>query len=241
VDTIAYLRRFLTDSSSGVDVPAAILLETVQAEGGVNVARADWLRQLAALCHELGIVLIVDDIQVGNGRTGCFFSFEEAGIVPDLVVLSKAIGGGLPMSLLLIKPELDQWDPAEHNGTFRGNNLAFVAATTILQTYWQDDTLCHEVKAKEQVLAGGLGRIAAEWEGVATAVRGRGFIYGLELAPAGLAKKVSQHAFREGLIIETAGSRNQVVKCLPPLTLDSATLQQGLEIIQHSLRTALNS
>src|ERR1035438_6928249 len=109
VNTLDYLRRFLLDNSSGVDLPAAIVIETIQAEGGINVAQNDWLRGLQAICREFDILLVVDDIQVGNGRTGTFFSFESAGIVPDIVVLSKAIGGlGLPMSVNLLTPELDQ-------------------------------------------------------------------------------------------------------------------------------------
>ena len=130
VNTVEYFRKLLDDPGSGLDLPAAVILETIQGEGGVNVARPRWLGDLARLCKEHSILLIVDDIQVGVGRTGTFFSFEEANIVPDIVTLSKSIGGlGLPMSLVLLKPELDHWKPGEHTGTFRGNNLAFVAAT----------------------------------------------------------------------------------------------------------------
>ena len=140
VDTASYLRQLLEDNSSGVDLPAAIILETVQAEGGVNVASRKWLREIEAICHEYDILLIVDDIQVGNGRTGNFFSFEEAGINPDIITLSKSIGGGLPLSVVFMKSELDQWKPGQHSGTFRGNNLAFIASTRLL-SYWEDDTL----------------------------------------------------------------------------------------------------
>jgi len=125
INTATYLRKFLDDTSSGVDLPAAIILETIQAEGGVNVASADWLRQIEQVCRDYDILLIIDDIQVGNGRTGTFFSFEDAGLNPDIITLSKSVGGGLPLSMVLMKPELDQWKPGEHTGTFRGNNLAF--------------------------------------------------------------------------------------------------------------------
>src|SRR6056297_1899028 len=124
-DTSLLLEKMLADSSSGLPKPAAVILETIQGEGGVRVAKVDWLRRVAELCQQHDVLLIVDDIQVGNGRTGTFFSFEPSGIKPDLVCLSKSIGGGLPMSLLLIKPECDGWSPGQHTGTFRGNNLAF--------------------------------------------------------------------------------------------------------------------
>ena len=131
-DTSVLLEKMLTDQSSGVPIPAAIILETVQGEGGINVASNQWLRRVAELCRRHDILLIVDDIQVGNGRTGKFFSFEHAGLTPDIVCLSKSIGGGLPLSIVLIRPECDAWQPGEHTGTFRGNNLAFIAATAVL-------------------------------------------------------------------------------------------------------------
>ena len=134
-----WLRQALEDSGSGMDKPAAVIVETVQGEGGLRAARASWLRGLAELCREHGILLIVDDVQAGCGRTGTFFSFEEAAITPDIVCLSKSISGfGLPLSLTLFKPELDIWKPGEHNGTFRGHNPAFVTGTAALEHFWQD-------------------------------------------------------------------------------------------------------
>jgi len=148
-DTIAYIEQLLEDPSSGVELPAAMLIETVQGEGGVNVASAEWMQRLQKVCRNNGILLIVDDIQVGCGRTGTFFSWEEMDIDPDIVVLSKSLGGiGLPMALVLMKPEHDQWAPGEHNGTFRGNNLAFVAATKAIELYWRDEEFSHEIKEK---------------------------------------------------------------------------------------------
>src|SRR5690606_16705635 len=127
VDTIVYMERMLEDRSSGVDKPAAVIVETVQGEGGINVASLRWLKELQRLCQKHDMLLIVDDIQAGCGRTGSFFSFEPAGIQPDIITLSKSLSGyGLPMSLVLIKPELDIWKPGAHSGTFRGNNLAFI-------------------------------------------------------------------------------------------------------------------
>lgn len=234
VDTIAYLRRYLEDGSSGVDIPAAIIVETVQGEGGVNVAGFEWLRRLEAVCREFDILLIVDDIQVGNGRTGTFFSFEEAGLYPDLVTLSKSIGGGLPLALLLMRPELDQWRPGEHTGTFRGNNLAFVAATEALG-YWDDNALAGAVKHKGEIIRTELERMVAELPELGANVRGRGMIWGLDLHEAGAGSKVSKAAFERGLLIETAGANDQVLKFLPPLVIDEQLLREGLKIVEESL------
>lgn len=234
VDTLAQIERLLADPSSGIGRPAAFLLETVQAEGGINVASADWLRGLAALARRHGALVIVDDIQVGCGRTGRFFSFEEAGITPDIVCLSKSLsGGGLPMALNLLRPEIDDWRPGEHNGTFRGNNLAFVTARVALETHWTDETLSRRVAASAKRVCARLGAIA---EAHGATVRGRGLVQGLvfETQPE-QARAVARRAFEAGLIIETAGARDQVLKLLPPLTIDDGTLDAGLDIIAAAL------
>jgi len=241
-DTLHYLRRVLADQSSGVDIPAAIILETIQAEGGVNVARTEWLQGLERICREFDILLIVDDIQVGNGRTGTFFSFELAGIRPDIVVLSKAIGGiGLPMSLVLIQPDVDQWKPAEHTGTFRGNNLAFVGAKAALDNYWLNDDFSRQIARKEMLLQESLTAVCKDHSDLGMKVRGRGLIYGLEMPKASLAKATSQEAFKRGLIIELAGSEDQVLKFLPPLIVSEIILKRGLEIVTESLNAALSA
>jgi diaminobutyrate-2-oxoglutarate transaminase len=230
VNTLDYLRKFLNDSSSGVDTPAAIILETVQGEGGINVAGKKWLQELESICREYDILLIVDDIQVGNGRTGEFFSFEFAGINPDMVTLSKSIGGGLPMAMLLMKPDLDQWKPGEHTGTFRGNNLAFVASKVAIDQYWSNDDLSNAVFYKEKILRKKLEEIAAKHPEYDIDVRGRGLVYGFEIrSDYAAAGEISAKAFEHGLVIETAGSEDQVVKFLPPLTIDEHTLNAGLE------------
>ena len=150
VNTLAYFERMLEDPSSGLDHPAAVIVETVQGEGGVNVATRAWMQELQRLCRRHDMLLIVDDIQVGCGRTGSFFSFDEMDIQPDIITLSKSLSGfGLPMSLVLIKPELDQWKPGAHSGTFRGNNLAFVTAAHALDKYWSDDALKSKRKRKQ--------------------------------------------------------------------------------------------
>ncbi|ABA58043.1 diaminobutyrate--2-oxoglutarate transaminase [Nitrosococcus oceani] len=239
VDTIEYFRRFLEDSSSGVDLPAAVILETVQAEGGINVASDEWLRRLERLCREFDILLIVDDIQVGNGRTGTFFSFERAGITPDMVTLSKSIGGGLPLSLLLMRPELDQWKPGEHTGTFRGNNLAFVAAVESLSAYWENDDLTEAVKYKGEIIETELKAIAKKYPELNGKVRGVGMIWGLEMPRNGFTSEVSKEAFENGVIIEIAGADDQVLKFLPSLTIEETILREGLGIIDQAIGNLL--
>jgi diaminobutyrate-2-oxoglutarate transaminase len=230
-----YLERMLADSGSGLDKPAAVIVETVQGEGGINVARVAWLRGLADLCRRHDIVLIVDDVQMGCGRTGPFFSFEQAGITPDIVCLAKSIGGyGLPMALTLIRPDLDIWAPGEHNGTFRGNNLAFVTATAALRAYWSDDVLEQGTLAKGERIGRTLGELANAVSGIQP--RGCGLVRGLGFADPGLADKVAADAFARGLLVETSGSEGQVVKLMPPLTTSDDDLDEGLALLAESVR-----
>jgi diaminobutyrate-2-oxoglutarate transaminase len=237
VDTLGHLEALLADRSSGMEAPAAFLLETVQAEGGVNVASEKWLRGLAALARDAGALLIADDIQVGCGRTGAFFSFEEAGIVPDIVCLSKSLSGfGLPFAITLLRPEFDVWSPGEHNGTFRGHNLAFVTATTALESFWADEHLSEAVEDKAAIARPRLGRLAERLGGE---VRGRGLILGLALADPSLARAISREAFTLGLVIETAGAEDQVVKLLPPLTIEVDQLAAGIDILEEAATRAL--
>lgn len=238
INTIDYVRKFLEDKSSGIDLPAAMILETIQAEGGVHVASPEWLRELEQLCREFDILLIVDDIQVGNGRTGTFFSFEEAGITPDIITLSKSIGGGLPLALVLIRPELDQWKPGEHTGTFRGNNLAFVAATEAL-SYWDDNNFADAVKYKSGIVEDALQAICNKYPDLRASCRGRGLIYGLEIPRPGFAAQLSKTAFDNGLIIELSGAEDQVLKILPPLVIEEDTLQEGLSVIDRAIAELL--
>ena len=237
VNTADYLRKFLEDESSGIDLPAAIILETVQAEGGINVASDQWLREIDQICKDFDVLLIIDDIQVGNGRTGTFFSFEDAGINPDIVTLSKSIGGGLPLSMVLMKPELDQWKPGEHTGTFRGNNLAFIAATKVL-SYWENDNLAETVYYKEKIIKEKLTEIAEEYSSFGPEVRGKGLIYGLKFPLMGFCSEVSEEAFSRNLLIELAGANNDVLKFLPPLLIEDELLQEGLNRIKDSIQAA---
>jgi diaminobutyrate-2-oxoglutarate transaminase len=234
-----WLERLLADRGSGLDHPAAVIVETVQGEGGINVASPGWLRGLAAVCRRYEMLLIVDDVQMGCGRTGPFFSFEDAGITPDLVCLSKSIGGyGLPLALTLIRPDLDVWKPGEHNGTFRGLNLAFVAATAALRAYWSDGKLQQATRANGQRVAAALTALARSVPGTPVGVRGRGLAQGLVFSNGGLAGKVCAAAFERGLLVETAGSASEVVKLLPPLTITGTELDQGLELLAEAVHAA---
>ncbi|WP_018657162.1 diaminobutyrate--2-oxoglutarate transaminase [Actinomadura flavalba] len=226
----------LDDSGSGLDKPAAVIVETVQGEGGINAATADWLRGLADLCRRHEILLIVDDVQMGCGRTGAFFSFEEAGITPDIVCLSKSLSGyGLPFAVTLMRRDLDVWEPGEHNGTFRGFNPAFVTATGALEEYWTGEGLEKQTLAKGELVERGLNDIALAHAGAVDAVRGRGLAWGLVMRDAALAPQVCNEAFQRGLLMETSGPEGEVVKLLPPLTTTDEELGRGLEIIAESI------
>ncbi|GAA2331933.1 diaminobutyrate--2-oxoglutarate transaminase [Streptomyces kunmingensis] len=242
------LDRMIGDSGSGLDKPAAVIVETVQGEGGVRAATDEWLRALAAVCRRHSVLLIVDDVQMGCGRTGPFFSFEDAGIVPDMVCLSKSIGGyGLPLALTLIRPDLDVWQPGEHNGTFRGVGPAFVTGAAALHAYWSGNDLEKAVRRAGERLALALGELADSHQDAALTVRGRGLAAGLgfraaEGATAGdIASRVSAEAFRRGLLVETSGADGSVVKLLPPLTVTDAELDQGVDILDASITAALHT
>jgi diaminobutyrate-2-oxoglutarate transaminase len=238
VDTLEVLERYLASDHSGVEKPAAFIVETVQGEGGVNVARAQWLRGLERLARRHGVMLIVDDIQAGCGRCGSFFSFESAGITPDLVCLSKALSGyGLPMAVTLMRPDIDQWSPGEHNGTFRGHNLAFVTATAALD-YWRSDDLMGQVRVKQALAVGRLQDIALMHPGLNAEVRGRGLMIGLDLGADGMAAEVARRAFEAGVVIETSGPSDRVLKILPPLTITVDELVFGLDVIAAAVDAA---
>ena len=239
VDTLDYFEHALNDEGSGLDLPAAVLVETIQGEGGINLASPVWLQRLAAICSRHEILLIVDDIQMGCGRTGSFFSFEAAGIVPDIVTLSKSLSGyGLPLAVVLIRPDLDQWRPGEHSGTFRGNNLAFVTGSSALEHYWQDEQFAREVERKGQHMHARLLAIAAQWGDPAVTVRGRGMIQALDCQTGSRALAVCRAAFERGLVIETSGARDHVVKCIPPLTIPDDELEAGFAILGECVQMA---
>lgn len=241
VNTIAYLRKILEDDSSGTELPAAIVLETIQAEGGINVAAGKWLRAMRRICDDFDILLIIDDIQIGNGRSGDFFSFERADIEADIVTLSKSIGGGHPMSLVLLKPELDKWTPGEHSGTFRGNNVAFVASRAAIDHYWSDKNFSNEIKRKSKIVEEKMLLISEKHSDLVNDVRGYGMIWGVEFKDPELAAKICRIAFEHGLVIETAGSESQVIKFLGPLIISEALISEGFAILDDAIDIALTT
>jgi diaminobutyrate-2-oxoglutarate transaminase len=244
IDTIAYLRALLTDTHSGAEIPAAIILETIQAEGGICIAPDQWLRDLRAVCDEFGIILIIDDIQTGCGRTGTFFSFERSGIVPDIVTLSKSLSGyGLPFSAVLLRPELDVWKPAEHTGTFRGNQLAFVTATEAIKLFHDEHFETRTAALSEQAERGLTEMICALDDRIQ--IRGVGLMWGIDLTlidPTGaFAKSVSQQCFADHLIIERVGRNDTVLKMLPPLTISPEDLDDGIMRIAGAIKRCLDA
>jgi diaminobutyrate-2-oxoglutarate transaminase len=242
VEDFLWFERLLDDSGSGLNEPAAVIVETVQGEGGINVARDEWLRGLADLCRRHDMLLIVDDVQMGCGRTGPFFSFEAAGIEPDIVCLSKSIGAfGLPLALTLVKPELDVWAPGEHNGTFRGISPAFVAATEAIRTYWQDDKLEKSTLAKGEQIGRAMTALVEEFPKVPMTAKGRGFARGLAFTSGDLAGKVCRAAFERGLLMETSGPDGEVAKVMPPLTITDEELVKGLDLMSDAVREVCSS
>ena len=242
LDTIHYMETLLTDDHSGVEKPAAIVLETVQADGGINPFPVEWLQRVRALCDKYDILMIVDDIQVGCARTGWFFSFERAGIVPDIVTQSKSIGGyGMPFALVLIKPELDIWSPGEHNGTFRGYQLSMVAAKAGLEVMLNEHVE-DKVRGQEKIIAQYMDEITA-LDPARVRTRGIGFIWGVDLYhcdPEGKAsKQVLDLCFQNGLIVERVGRGNAVVKVMPDLLIGEATLRRGLDILKNAVAQVL--
>lgn len=235
-DTTAYLDKVLSDASSGIDTPAAVIVETVQGEGGINAASFEWLRALEAVCRRHEVLLIIDDIQAGCGRTGTFFSFEPVGIKPDIVTMSKSLSGyGLPMALVFMKTPLDQWKPGEHNGTFRGNNHAFITATAAINHYWSDDKFSKEIARKGLVIAERLDHFVAEYGNGNFSACGRGMFQGINCVSGELASDISLRAFKKGLMIETSGAEDQVIKLLCPLIISDEALAKGLDILEASI------
>ncbi|MAT94845.1 MAG: diaminobutyrate--2-oxoglutarate transaminase [Halioglobus sp.] len=222
----------------GVEPPAAFLLETIQAEGGVNVASAAWLQGVAALAKELGALFIVDDIQVGCGRTGSYFSFDDLAIEPDIVCLAKGIGGiGTPMAMNLVRPEHDEhWSPGEHTGTFRGQNLSFVAGKVALD-YFADDTLMNEVKEKTGLMRDTLQPLLTGDSSLQ--LRGKGMIIGLDVGDGERAAAIVRQCFDDGLIVASCGIGGRVLKLIPPLTTPHGDLVAGLDIFVSAARRVL--
>ncbi len=236
-DSTEALDRLLSDPSSGIDMPAAVIVECIQGEGGLRAAGAEWLRNLEKVCRKHGVLLIADDIQAGCGRSGDYFAFEEAGIKPDMITQAKSISGfGLPFAMVLVKREHDIFKPAQHNGTFRGNNHAFVTGKVALEKFWKDDSFSKSVKAKGQLLRQRFEAMAERYakEGDLS-LRGRGLMQGIVFPNGEEADKVTEECFARGLIIETSGGNDEVVKVLCALTISEEDLNHGLDILEASI------
>ena len=239
INTADLLERQLSDPSSGIDAPAAIIVETVQGEGGLNAASKPWLQQIEKIARKHGALFIIDDIQAGCGRTGGFFSFDGMGLSPDLITMAKSLSGmGLPLAVTLIKPQHDIWKPAEHNGTFRGNNHAFITAAAAIEKFWADDSFATEVAAKADYLADRLSAIAEAHD---LSVRGRGMMLGVDAGSTEHAAAICKSCFANGLIIETSGSFDEIVKILAPLTISKAQLAAGLDTLETAFEAVMGS
>ncbi|MBC7146589.1 MAG: diaminobutyrate--2-oxoglutarate transaminase [Thioclava marina] len=233
VDSVALLDQMLSDASGGIDAPAAIMLETVQGEGGLNAASPEFIQGVEKVARKHGALFIIDDIQAGCGRTGTFFSFEEMGVMPDIVTQAKSISGfGLPMALVLVRPDYDVFGPAEHNGTFRGNTHAFVTATVAIKKFWADDAFQRELAVKSDVLREGLAAVADLVPGAF--LKGRGLMQGVDVGTGELASAICGRCFEKGLVIETSGNEDQVVKVLAPLTTPMDQFRKGLQILRDA-------
>ncbi|WP_247402563.1 aminotransferase class III-fold pyridoxal phosphate-dependent enzyme [Bradyrhizobium sp. 176] len=229
----------LRDQNIGIDRPAAILVEAVPRKSGMNVARKEWLLSLQAMAKEIGAVLILDDRELGCGRTGLLFSFEFAGLSPDIVVMSDSLSGcGLPLSMLLIKDEIDHTWPVQHAGTEK-TDIAFAAATAAIDIYWRDCILSEEVQRLGELARCRLNAIACYY-GSSFSVWGRGLALGFDCQRSEIAEATRRNAFARGLFIERCASAGEVIQILPALTIDSETLNRGLEIFDDALAEALD-
>src|SRR5699024_2794245 len=236
---LAEYRAALADPSSGHTPPAAFIVEVIQAEGGVNVASREWLHEVQDLARDVGALFIIDEIQVGNGRTGSYFSFDGMGLDPDIITLAKGLGGfGTPIAMNLNKPEIDDhWSPGAHTGTFRGPGLSFVAGVVALD-YFTDDSFLADVRAKGERLRERLARIVEANPDRGWEVRGRGMIQALDTGDGAFAKRVQKEAFDAGLLVGPCGSGGRVIKLIPPLTIPEEDLSAGLDLFEQAVDAA---
>lgn len=248
---LRYLENLLSDPESGVQAPAAVVVEAVQGEGGVIPADLEWLRGLREITAKAGIPLILDEIQSGFARTGRMFAFEHASIVPDVVVLSKAIGGSLPLSVVVYRDWLDKWQPGAHAGTFRGNQMAMATGSAVMRYLVEHDMPSHAAAMGER-LAGHLHELQRQYPQLGD-IRGRGLMLGVELvdpdgtpdalghppADGQLASRVQRECLRRGLILELGGRHGAVVRFLPPLIISAEQIDEVAEIFARAVGAAV--
>ncbi|QEY62890.1 aspartate aminotransferase family protein [Metapseudomonas lalkuanensis] len=248
---LRYIENLLTDPEGGVLPPAAIIVEAVQGEGGVIPAQSAWLRGLRELTSRLGIALIVDEIQSGFARTGKMFAFEHASIDPDVVVLSKAIGGSLPLAVMVYQDWLDQWKPGAHAGTFRGNQMAMAAGSAVIRYLDQENIPAH-AETMGQRLRSHLKNLQSDYPQLGD-IRGRGLMLGVEVVdPSGnadhlghppafgrLASFIQNECLKRGLILELGGRHGCVVRFLPPLIITAEQIDEVAERFAGAVRAAV--
>lgn len=238
-DSIAYMEQLLSDDHSGYEKPAAIIIETVQQEGGIHVFSKEFLKDLRALCDKYDILLICDEVQIGCSRSGTFFSFERADIVPDIVCMSKSIGGyGIPFAVTLFKKEVDVFKPGEHNGTFRGCQLSMVAGLAALEMTVEQD-IPAQVRRKEKIVKEYLDKEIKPLLKGKMGIRGIGLSWGIEFNDGKLARAVLDKCFEKKLIIELAGSYDSVLKIMPSLVIEDELLLKGLNIVKESIQEVI--
>ncbi|SEL97089.1 diaminobutyrate--2-oxoglutarate transaminase [Haloferax larsenii] len=248
-----YVERLLDNPSSGIVDPAGMILELVQGEGGAVPAPDEWAREIRRITRERDIPLIVDEIQTGLGRTGELFAFEHADIVPDVVTLSKAVGGGLPLSVVLYREDLDVWEPGAHAGTFRGNQVAMAAGRATIEHVVENNLHTHAANMGAR-LRDHLEDLDRDYEVVGD-VRGRGLMLGVEFVdPTGepdslghypenpeLAKRVREECFDRGLIIELGGRHSCTARFLPPLIVNKTDIDEIADRFHEAVRAAVEA
>ncbi len=247
----AYIEHLLDDPESGILPPAAVICETVQGEGGSIPAPIEWLQEIRRITKERGIPLIIDEVQTGIGRTGKMFSFEHAGIVPDVFVLSKAIGGSLPLSVVIYDRSIETWEPGAHIGTFRGNQMAMAAGAATLK-YVKDNQLEKHAEAMGNYMLDSLKEIQESVPELGD-VRGRGLMIGVEMvdpnqpqssngsypANSELASQIQRECFKRGLILEVGGRHGAVVRFLPPLIITEKQVDEVITIFRQAVQASL--
>ncbi len=245
-----YFENLINDVESGVRKPAAVILEAVQGEGGVNPAPAAWLQRIRKVTQEHGILLIIDEVQAGFSRTGKMFAFEHAGIEPDIIVMSKAVGGGLPLAVLGLKKEFDAWEPGHHTGTFRGNQLAMATGLTTLK-YLKNKNIADKVAHQGEWLKSKLVQLQKRYPAIGQ-VRGLGLMLGLEMvkpqeaqdhmgcypADGALSALIQKKCFEHGLILERGGRGGCVLRLLPSLLITDDELEIFLSKFEQALLAA---
>ncbi len=247
-----YIETILTDDESGITKPAGIILEAVQGEGGKIPAPAEFLQRLRKITEEQDIPLIIDEVQTGLGRTGKMFAFEHAGIIPDVVVLSKALGGSLPMAVIVYNKKLDVWTPGSHAGTFRGNQLAMATGTATIK-YIKENKLTDNAAKMGDLFKQLLGEIQKEKPCLGD-IRGKGLMLGVEIVnPLGtnlqagkppryeqLSRRIQAECFSRGLILEIGGRQSSVLRFMPPLIITDKQVRHICAIFKEAVTAAEN-